>query len=97
MTVKEIMTESYTCGYDTKHDDIKFHGKGCAICENGCVWHQMTLTTYDGESYTCGMCNITQSYDDDFPALSRKDNKTDLCSKCGQIEAMVEYNEAIKQ
>ena len=45
--------------------------------------------------YTCGMCHITQSYDDDFPALSRKDNKTHLCSKCGQIEAMVEYNESI--
>ena len=49
------------------------------------------------ESYTCGMCHITQSYDDDFPALSRKDNKTHLCSKCGQNEAMAEYNEAMKQ
>jgi hypothetical protein len=57
----------------------------------------MTVKEIMTESYTCGMCNITQSYDDDFPALSRKDNKTDLCSKCGQIEAMVEYNEAIKQ
>jgi len=27
------------CGHYTKHD------------ENGCVWHQMTLTTYDGEQY----------------------------------------------
>jgi hypothetical protein len=27
------------CGYYTKHD------------ENGCVWHQMTLTTADGETY----------------------------------------------
>ena len=38
-----VMTE-YTemcgkCGYYTKHD------------ENGCVWHQMTLTTADGETY----------------------------------------------
>ena len=57
----------------------------------------MTVKEIMAELYTCGMCHITQSYDDDFPALSRKDNKTDLCSKCGQIEAMVEYNEAIKQ
>ena len=41
--------------------------------------------------YTCGICHITQSYDEDFPALSRKDNKTNLCSKCGQNEAMAEY------
>ena len=41
--------------------------------------------------YTCGICNMTKSYDEDFPALSRKDNMTDLCSKCGQDEAMKEY------
>ncbi len=27
------------CGHYTKHDG------------NGCVWHQMTLTTIDGETY----------------------------------------------
>ena len=43
------------------------------------------------EYYTCGNCNVTKSYDEDFPALSRKDNKTDICSKCGQEEAMKEY------
>jgi len=26
-----------------------------------------------------------------FPALSRRDNKTDICSKCGTEEAMVDY------
>ena len=49
------------------------------------------------DSYTCGICNITKSYDEDFPALSRKDNKTDLCSQCGQNEAMNEYMESLKQ
>ena len=39
MTNKEYNAHCGRCGYDTKHDD------------NGCVWHQMTLTTYDGESY----------------------------------------------
>ncbi len=39
MTNKEYNAHCNRCGYDTKHD------------ENGCVWHQMTLTTYDGESY----------------------------------------------
>ena len=27
----------------------------------------------------------------DFPAMSRADNKTNICSKCGQQEAMEDY------
>ena len=27
-----------------------------------------------------------------FPALSRKDNKTEICSQCGQEEAMEAFN-----
>lgn len=27
-----------------------------------------------------------------FPALSRKDNKTEICSQCGQDEAMEAFN-----
>jgi len=45
--------------------------------------------------YTCGICNMTKSYDEDFPALSRKDNMTNLCSNCGQDEAMNEYWESL--
>lgn len=52
---------------------------------------QQKMTDY----YTCGICNMTKSYDEDFPALSRKDNMTDLCSKCGQDEAMKEYEESL--
>ena len=26
-----------------------------------------------------------------FPALSRRDNKTDICSSCGTVEAMEDY------
>jgi len=26
-----------------------------------------------------------------FPALSRRDNKTDICGDCGQVEAMEDY------
>jgi hypothetical protein len=28
---------------------------------------------------------------DEYPALSRMDNKTDICSKCGNQEAMLDY------
>ena len=38
-----VMTDYKTycnqCGYETKHDN------------DGCVWHQKTLTTVDGETY----------------------------------------------
>jgi len=49
------------------------------------------------EKYTCGICGITKTYDQDFPALSRKDNKTHLCSQCGQNEAMTEYEAMLKK
>lgn len=52
---------------------------------------QQNMTDY----YTCGICNMTKSYDEDFPALSRKDNMTDLCSKCGLDEAIKEYEESL--
>lgn len=37
---------------------------------------------------TCPRCN--ESYTG-YPALSRRDNVTDICSKCGEIEAMLDY------
>ena len=27
----------------------------------------------------------------DYPALSRRDNATDICTKCGEIEAVLDY------
>ena len=37
---------------------------------------------------TCPRCN--ESYTG-YPALSRRDNATDICSKCGEIEAVLDY------
>ena len=48
------------------------------------------------DSYICGICKVEKTYAEDFPALSRKDNKTDLCSQCGQNEAMNEYNKRME-
>jgi hypothetical protein len=48
------------------------------------------------DSYICGICKVEKTYDEDFPALSRKDNKTDLCSDCGNKEAMIEYMEKMQ-
>jgi len=49
------------------------------------------------DSYTCGICFQVKTYDEDFPALSRRNNKTHLCSTCGQREAMAEMYAAVNQ
>ncbi len=41
------------------------------------------------ETYgTCPRCEREMTT---FPALSRRDNKTDICSDCGQAEALEDY------
>ena len=37
---------------------------------------------------TCPMCG--KEYDG-YPALSRKDNKTEICSDCGMVEALADF------
>ena len=36
----------------------------------------------------CPRCDKEMKED---PALSRRDNKTDICSDCGQVEALEDY------
>jgi len=38
--------------------------------------------------FKCPMCN---KMSDKYPALSRKDNKTEICSECGVGEALTDY------
>ena len=59
-------------------------------------WNQMSKKRkmYNEERATwqsydvCPRCDSTMT---EFPALSRKDNKTDICSDCGTAEAMEDY------
>lgn len=37
--------------------------------------------------WTCPRCGEETT---SFPALSRRDNKTEICSKCGTEEAMID-------
>lgn len=42
----------------------------------------------EGWGWECPICHrIT----DDFPALSRYDNKTHICTRCGQTEALESF------
>lgn len=36
----------------------------------------------------CPICKMPYSFP---PAISRKDNKTEICPRCGQREALVEF------
>ena len=38
--------------------------------------------------FICPRCKKETS---DFPAISRRDNKTEICSDCGVAEAMADY------
>ncbi len=42
---------------------------------------------------TCPSCGLVYT---GYPALSRKDNETEICSECGQIEAMVAWKKSLK-
>lgn len=45
------------------------------------------------EIRTCPMCGKQYS---GYSALSRKDNKTEICSQCGTKEALEAYNNYMK-
>ena len=40
------------------------------------------------KNFICPRCKKETS---DFPAISRRDNKTEICSDCGVAEAMADY------
>lgn len=43
------------------------------------------------ENETTWICPICGKETNEFPALSRKDNKTEICSDCGTGEALADY------
>lgn len=45
-------------------------------------------TQEDQKERTCPVCKKTYST---FPALSRRDNKTEICPDCGTEEALTDY------
>lgn len=41
--------------------------------------------------WQCPSCHGIFQIDADFPAISRRDNATEICSNCGVIEALTDY------
>ena len=50
---------------------------------------EMDIRINEQEVWTCPTCKETTT---DFPAISRRDNKTEICSKCGTSEAIEDFN-----
>lgn len=48
---------------------------------------QLSKTKFKESKY-CPKCHKQYS---GYPAISRRDNKTEICSKCGQIEALEDF------
>lgn len=41
-----------------------------------------------GKRKICARC---KKYIQGYPAISRRDNKTEICSKCGNLEALEDF------
>jgi hypothetical protein len=37
------------------------------------------------------MCSRCNKLYNEYPAISRRDNKTEICSKCGTEEALIDF------
>ena len=50
------------------------------------------MSNQASETWNCPHCEENST---GYPALSRRDNKTDICSKCGEIEAFVDMSDCL--
>ena len=54
---------------------------------------KLLITENSGKSNVCPLCKKELG---EYPALSRKDNKTEICSNCGMLEALEDIHKANK-
>lgn len=54
---------------------------------------KILITENSGKSNVCPLCEKELG---EYPALSRKDNKTEICSNCGMLEALEDFHKANK-
>lgn len=61
-----------------------------ALASKGIITTQRKVVrkTLNRKPWRCPRCGKMTT---DYPALSRKDNKTEICSKCGTEEALSDY------
>ena len=54
---------------------------------------EVLITENSDNNKKCPKCNKELG---EYPAISRKDNKTEICSNCGMLEALEDFNKACK-
>ena len=77
-------------------ENCLWDGKEIKKAQYDMLLDELVLTVSDLKWYKCPRCN--KAYEG-FPALSRRDNETEICPDCGQAEALedwIDYN-AIKE
>lgn len=55
---------------------------------------EVIITENSGENNICPICKQEMG---EYPAISRKDNKTEICSHCGMLEALEIFSRASKE
>lgn len=55
---------------------------------------EVLITENSDETKLCPICNKEIGK---YPAISRKDNKTEICSNCGMLEALAIFSESQKE
>lgn len=78
--------------FDIKGDGVNF--KYEPIKEAEPIKLEILISENLGKSNVCPICNKEIGQ---YPAISRKDNKTEICSNCGMKEALEIYNNQIKE
>ena len=54
---------------------------------------EVLITENSDTNNKCPKCNKELG---EYPAISRRDNKTEICSNCGMLEALEDFNKACK-
>jgi RNA polymerase subunit RPABC4/transcription elongation factor Spt4 len=76
------------------------------IAEYGGIAYDRELTVKEIEDYelipmfkenVCPICKMNDLLEEGANALSRKDNKTEICSECGVAEAMEELEKMLEE
>lgn len=78
--------------FNIKGDEVNF--KYEPIKEAEPIKLEILISENCGNSNVCPICNKEIGQ---YPAISRKDNKTEICSNCGMKEALEIYNNQIKE
>lgn len=86
---KEVRIGDYL--FKVKKDHVDFGYKPVKKAEP--IKLEVLITENSDTNNKCPKCNKELG---EYPAISRKDNKTEICSNCGMLEALDDFYKATK-